>query len=226
MSWDRILAYVGIIVGLPGFLILFMGDRYVLGIFALIVVALLFWHLWSLQRPNFTVVEIDKLLRIHDQGQTASFVREQTMKANHKGLTEFWIKGISADGQIERILIDDNKPDEVRVEAGDILVCKRFPQPLKRGKEFKLRHSYDLINSFPNNTEMLIHTANFKTKVVRMRVELPPGRPCKAARASLRFGGQFHAELARPTVYSGNKRIEIEIRKPKLGGDYYLEWDW
>lgn len=153
-------------------------------------------------------------------------IRTQKAKTNHKGLTEFWYRNISADGDIENILIDGNEPDEEKTEAGDRLVCKRFGRPLQRGDTFLMELSYDLLKSFSGNPEGLIHVVDYKTKKLRMVVNFHTDKPCRTARAFLRFGGQAHKPLPQPTLNSNKTKIEIEIKRPRLGADYYLEWDW
>lgn len=191
----------------------------------LVVVTGLFWTKWYLDRPSFTILEVEKVLEIRDtKGKNATLLRIHSARCNHSGITEFWCRGISADGTISNIKIDDAPPNEQRTDAGDIQVCKRFHRPLKRGQKFRMTLSYDLTDSFPLSSETLIHSVGSATNKLRMVVTLPEARKAKAARAFLRYGGEIHKELPLPKIT--NRRIEIEISRLRLGSEYCLEWDW
>ncbi|HEX8494328.1 MAG TPA: hypothetical protein VF658_15875 [Pyrinomonadaceae bacterium] len=227
MSREELLAWVGIFIGIPSFLLLFFTGQVIIGIFVALIVGGLIWFRWSLNQPEFTLLRIEKTLTFHDpKAERATFMRRQAARANHKGLTEFWIRSISADGSIENIQIDGKAPDIMGVEAGDIAICKRFREPLERGAVDEMTVTYDIVNAFNGHMESTIHVVAYKTRYVRIAVETHKDRPIKSARAVLRYGGQKYKKLPQPKLSSNNCRAEMEVKRPKLGAEYYLEWDW
>lgn len=230
MNLDRLLGIIGIVIGVPGFLILFMSDKWIEGILVLfLVMAIAGYQVYlykQSQEPMFTVLRLDKEVRIHDdKGTKASFERRQHMKTNHPGLVEWWCRNIAADGTITNILIDGQAPDVLETSAGTIRVCRRFPRPLQKGEELTIVLTYDLTNSFLKNTESVVHLNVLKTREVVMSVELP--RPCLSAETYMSYGGQQVTLINdKPAITMGNKRLEIAIKKPRLGAQYHLQWTW
>lgn len=222
---DIIIGLASLFLSIPGFLLLFYSDHIAVGILAIIISVVLgiIWY-WLNKQP-FTILMIEKTLIIYDvNGKKANLCRKQNTRANHKGLTEFWCRNISADGSISNICINNEKPVETRVEAGDLQVCARFKKPKHAGDKFNLVISYDLENAFQQQTESLIHVVSMETKNLKMRVEFPKDRLPKTATATLRFGGDTYKELPAPEIF-GNTVI-MEIKKPRLGAEYCLEWEW
>src|SRR5581483_2539841 len=120
-AWPWITAVIGVTV----LLLVFMPDHTVVGVLIICILVGLTWLFWWLNRPMFTFISVEKVLTIQDvDGKVAKLLRYQTARANHKGITEFWCRNISADGSIDNILIDDQAPFQVRKEAGDTQVCK------------------------------------------------------------------------------------------------------
>jgi hypothetical protein len=227
MRRDELLAWVGIVIGIPGLLVLFFTVQIAIGVFVVLIIGGLIWLRWYLALPDFTILEMEKRLVFKDpQAHKATFTRYQKARANHKGLTEFWIKGNSADGRIENVRIDDKDPDIQTLEAGDLAVCKRFHRPLERGQQEPMKLSYDIIDGFSGNPEGLIHLVSYKTKLFRMIIEFHEDRPCNSCRAFLRYGGKEHRTLPQPVTFAGGRRVEFEVKRPKLGAEYFLEWNW
>lgn len=224
ISREELLAWGGLVLGAPTAIAYFPEHLVVAGMIVMILVILLIiYH--ELNKPDFTVLCIEKILTINDrEGKSASLSRVQTARANHKGITEFWCRNISADGSISNILIDNKTPDGQRTEAGDIQVCKRFRDPLKFREIFKMVLSYELKDSFTSNPESIIHVVEAETKFLRLVALLPKDRLPKSAKARLRYGGANHKELSSPKL--SGERIEFELKRPKLGAEYCLEWEW
>lgn len=221
------LAWVGIVIGIPGFLLLFVTGQIAVGVVVVFIVAGLIWFRSSLDQPEFTLLLVEKTLSFTDpQGHRAAFVRVQKARANHKGLREFWIGNMSVDGSMEDIRIDGRMPDYQQQEAGDTRICKRFSRPLNRGEVVDTKTTYFLIDSFPNNPDKLLHTVAYKTKMLRVRVNFHSDRPCRNARIYLRYGSQIYKSLPPPRVSADGCDVEFEVKRPKLGAEYCLEWEW
>jgi hypothetical protein len=227
MSREEILALAGVLIGLPSFALLIVSGQVVIGVLVLVLIGGVIGVTVLLGQPQFTLLEVEKVLTFHDAtAHMATLVRTQKARANQNGLTDFWIRNISADGSIENIQIDNHPPDDERHIAGDIQVCKRFPHPLKRGQIFTMVLSYDLIDSFSQLSEAVSHIVEVKTKKLQIIVHFHEAKPCLTASAFLRFGGQINKELPKPALEHRNRRAEHQGKRLKLGGEYSLEWDW
>lgn len=225
---DRMLNLTGLALALPGVLLLF-SNQVAVGILELTIVLLIFvfWH--AKNKPLITLLEVEKLASIKDaKGIDASFTSRQKTKTNHKGLTELWFRNISSDGSVSNILIDNKTPSEIKTEAGDVRACVRFNKAKKADEKFEVTLSFDAKNAFPADTEFLIHVVEAETKKLKIVVELPINRKASGARLFLQYGGNPHKELAKPliSISSSGQRLESEIKRPLLGAEYCLEWDW
>lgn len=229
MNLDRVLALIGVAIGIPGFLILFMSDQWVHGVLVLLLVCALgawwFYAWWRDKLPVFTVLELAKKLTITTpDGRTATLTRTQKVRINHKGITEWWCRNISADGAISNINIDQHPPDVTINTGGTIQVCRRFPYPKQRGEEWESTLSYDIADSFIKPREELRHLVTFKTKKVTIEVELPRG--CNRADLRFTFGGEEAERLSDPELSNNNRTIKVEIKRPRIGGQYHVGWEW
>lgn len=229
MKWGDVLGIIGILFAASAFPLLFDSHRSIIaGVLVAIGVMALLLRWWFYQ-PEFTLLMVEKILSIGNAtGRTAILVRSLNGKVTQKSLSEFWCHNIGADGAIVNIRIDGEPPQKTLKEAGDIHVGKRFARPLRRGEEFSLQLSYELVDSFVKRTGALIHVVENRTKKLRMVVILPRERPAKSAHASFRYGGQMPKKLPDPLSRGLNagERIEIEVKNPKLGAEYCLDWSW
>lgn len=223
---DRLIALAAIILAIPSAILLFTSEHIATGIMMAVIIIILaiVWYLNN--RQSFTILNVEKKLEIHDdKGSSATLIRHQKTRANHNGLTEFWCsRSISGDGSIKNILIDGNPPHEITKDSGDIQVCMKFKRPKKAGESFDFVLSLELENTFLESTEALIHVVEMETKKLRLIVEFPSTRIPTIARIILRYGGNPYKELGQIEIVGG--KIEYEIKRPRLGAEYCLEWDW
>jgi hypothetical protein len=181
---------------------------------------------WSFNQPDFTLLQVERTITFQDpQARVALMERRQVARANHRGLVEFCFKNIIADGSIQNLLIDGRAPDYQGISCGATEVCKYFPQ-LERGQINELTLTYELVDSFSKDSEAIIHSVAHKTKLLRVIVKCHPQRPIRNARATLRFAGQPYKNLHQPKLTNNGCQIEFEIKKPRLGAQYYIEWEW
>jgi hypothetical protein len=229
MNVDRVLAIVGIAIGIPGFLLLFISDQWVHGVLVLLLVCALaawwFYARWRDNLPVFTVLELTKRLTIISaDGRSASLARSQKVRINHKGITEWWCRQISADGTVTNITIDQLPPDVTTSTGGTIQVCRRFQYPKQRGEEWESTLTYNIADSFTKPHEELIHMVAFRTKKLVLEVELP--RNCTHADLRFTFGGEQGEKLSDPELSNNNRTITATIKRPRIGAQYHLGWEW
>jgi hypothetical protein len=57
-------------------------------------------------------------------------------------------------------------------------------------------------------------------------VEWTINRKASDARVFLQYGGNPHKKLEKPLISDSGRRLETNIKRPLLGAEYCLEWDW
>lgn len=236
MSTEEKLAWVSLFVGilslivaLPALVTQYTTVGSTLILVALVLIGVFVWVRWFLNQPDFTLLDVDKTLTFRDRdARSVSHVDTRTVRPNHKGLVEFWFKGLGADGSVENILVDDQQPHVVQVRAGLKEVCKRFPSSLERGQKFRTTATLDFIDSFPDNPEFYTHRVSTNTKKVRLKVRFHPEKRCTSARVYLQFGGAQYQLLRNPRleISEDGKEIGLTLKRPKRGEEYRLEWNW
>jgi hypothetical protein len=231
VSTDRVIGITSLIIGIPAFLVLFISSAQRReAILCLVLVALVLgfraYQTYLRNLPQFSILEIRKHLAIKNvDGTNAHFVATRKMRANFNGIVEFWHRNIIQDGTIVNIQIDQHIPDEVKIISGTTNVCKRFARPLTKGEEVTTELSFDYENSFCNPTrEALIHNNPFKVREVEVVIDLP--KPCIKAELRQTYMGEEGKLLPTPRLSNGNRKIEIKIKKPRIGASYHVEWDW
>lgn len=227
MSREELVGWAGLIIGVPGFLLLFIQGQAVTALALIALCGVLVWIRWSFSQPDFTLLQVERTIAFQDpQATVALMERRQVARANHKGLVEFCFKNIVADGAIRNLLINGKPPDYQGTSCGATEVCKYFPKPLERGQTDELTLTYELVDSFNKDSEAIIHSIAHKTKLLRVIVKCHQQRPIRNAHASMRFGGNLHRNLPPPKLSNNACQIEFEMKRPRLGAQYYVEWDW
>jgi len=183
-------------------------------------------------KPHITLLDISTEVRFHDKDtHRANQVEIRKAHVNYPGITEFWFRGIDADGETENLFIDDRVPDDRRTLAGPIEVGKRFPQELQRDKPFTIKLSFDMIDAFQGKSEYLIHQARSLSGSMRVKVHFHPEKPYTSARVYVHPSHQRERPLDEErevTVTRSNDGSELEyvVSSPEPGADYRLEWNW
>ncbi len=226
---DLWIALAGLIIGIPGFILLFKSPTATAAVITVLLLLSVFLALgyvyWSQRLPHFTIESVEKELAfLHQDCKHATLSRKQTAIANHPGITEFWCRNIAADGSIQNIQIDGARPNDERHVLGEIEVCKRFRSPLKRGQSFTTVLTYDLVDCFPQEREQLIHVVEGRTKKLRLEIRFPAGRNVRNPRAIIKFGGEERSQL--DSLVVSQSVLLLEVKRPKFGADYVVEWNW
>lgn len=226
MSREELLGWIGVFIGLPGVIFLFCDGHAAVAILVLLIVAAFVWFAWRFNKAVFTILEVHKVIRfLSPDGRSARLVRTQKARTNHP-TSEFWFRGMASDGRIENIKIDGTAPDRLVHELGTIHACKQFHHPLKPGTVSTIRLEYDLLDSFPGATESLLHTVSESAKELRLEVEFHPGRTCRSARLFRRYsGGEKLLDGVAQRTEDGSS-ISATLKRPRVGTEYELEWDW
>ncbi len=244
------LGIVGLILSIPGFLVAFLiPDKVIIGVLTLLLafVALLLSSLWQreIQRrqqleiqaeiqaklPIFSLTDHDIVLRLEDsQGSLARMRSTRNIVTNHKGVNEYWIPHLAVDGRIDEILINDSQPDKAVQRFGELHVCKRYERNLERGDSRTIVLSMVWKDCYKKQKEFFVYSVADVTDHARIRIEFPLDRPCllspTSPKAYLMHHGRQFERLADPRLGSQGSPIELEIKNPRLGAEYQIEWEW
>jgi len=232
MTIDRILAVVGIFLGLPGFLLLFFTGYRTEAILALGLGLTLFSSpiivTWLLSLPPYSITEAKVALSFDkDSIQKATITKEYKIRPNQRHLTVLSLRNIAADGKVENLRWNGNLiPKEwLREVLGEYEVTIHFPGPHALWKEFSGALSYEVTDSFNGNPEGLVYAPDHPTKVAQIEVTFPNNRPCRSANA-YRVEGAGQIPIAGPEIFESGLRLKATIKRPTPGTEYWFWWNW
>jgi len=236
-SRDELLRWVGIGFGLIGFiraLYFFLNEQVVGGLLTLgivvVIVAAIFAIRWLTSLPPFTVLESEKTLSFEGdaRGHNARYDDVRTIRANHKGMSEYWFKEIGPPDFIQHISVDGEDPRDQHTELNALRVCKRFPHTLGWREKFKTTLSLDIVGAFPEEHEAYIHKILDDTKKVEIRVKFHHRKRCISAQAYVGYGGGAYEPLTTGNFNRADdgRELVLKLRKPRRGQHYRIEWDW
>lgn len=221
---NQLIFYINISIALFGILV--AGCNYVLlGLLITACAILLIRDQLQQNKSKFTISRLEKTLSIHDTcGTQAIQTQKQLMTACHSGNTEFWFNNIHSAGSIHNLRINGTPPAEKRSEGKNTSVSMKFSPDLKITREFDATLSFEHKNAFINTTESFSHLVDTSTKLLRLIVELPQGRPASSVEV---FCDPDNTDKTRPpAAIIEQSRIIVEIPEPELGTKYGIRWNW
>ncbi len=175
----------------------------------------------------FTVMQAKVTVTILDRsGNRATFSKRMSIRANHKGLTQYIHRNLSADGSMQNFRVD-RVTVQPQKDAGDYLVYVNFPRPLNRGETLPTILDIDLTASFPSTTEWVTYLLTYPTKELTVEVNLPSDRPASKAEVYCLRGGEIEPVDTKPQLLDNNCRIvwtATDLRD--LGWEYRIQWTW
>jgi len=232
MTIDRILAVLGIILGLPGFLLLLVNGYRAEAILSLGLGLTLFSTPiligWFLSRPPYFFSEAKVALRfIGDSVRTATLTKEYKIRPNQRHLTVLSLRNIAADGFVSNLQWNGApiQKDWIREVLGEYEITIHFEGPHALWREFSGMLSYDVTDSNNGNPEAFVYAPDHPTKLATIEVSFPPSRPCLAARA-YRMEGAGQIPIPAPEVSENRLRLKATLRHPQPGAEYWFWWDW
>lgn len=229
---DRWIGIAGLIVGIPGFILLFIsGDRAFAWLFAiLIVVCVISVYLIyrAGQLPPFRMNKVRVVLRISDTlGSAATLRKEYEAVPSYGHLTEMSHRNIAADGALTNLKWNDAPIDSTWVKQvlGEYQIVARFPGPLACGKAFNCALSYDVLDSFLQSQEALVYVVDFPAKIVEILIQFPEDRMCSEADC-FRVQGAGKTPLAKPILDPLQRTLSVKLKKPQVGAEIEVWWTW
>lgn len=231
MSFDRKLAWGGLLLGIAGLVPALKEAGWVWALALVVVLLLVGGYLvyseWNSTRTAVSVLSLEKKVVIHDRdGRNADLIRTQKIRVNQGWLHEYWFRNMVTDGAFGPFTIDSEAPAQSTKLGCLVSYAKRFKQPLARGTVRELRLETTARDSFLESHEALLHDCAQDTRLLILKVELPADRVCKEAGLLLEAAGEPSKELEKPEVSGDLRTITATIKNPKTGFTYDLHWKW
>jgi hypothetical protein len=222
---DRLTLYINVLLAAFGIIFALYSGFFLIGFIFTACALLLMYDLYRQNKTAFTIAHLDKILTIQDSsGNKATETQKATVTANKTGLSDFWFNNISSSGTISSININGASPAERKTEDGKIHAAMKFDAPIKAGNAFDATLSLGHQNAFTKTQETFVHTIDNETKLLRMIIELPAGRPAAFASLSRRYKDEETQAL--PPIITEHGKIVADIKNPPIGAEYCLHWDW
>lgn len=222
---NQLIFYTNVILIVFGVLVALLTDYVVIGLIFAISALILGYDQIRQNKFAFTIADLRKILTIHNTaGSKATLTQTQMTTACHVDNSEYWFRNIRAIGSITNFRVNHGDPVEHTKENGNYHVCMKLPPELKIINGSDLTLSYEYEGAFTQTEGILSHVIDNDTRRLHLIVELPEGRSISSARFFCKHDGKEEALL--PPVVTGQTKIEADIKNPKLGAEYCLQWNW
>jgi hypothetical protein len=231
MSLDRWLGAAGVLLSLPGFLLLLFSEQMAVAVLvlalgaAVVGAAVAVYYLTNLPEYTLTSVVVE-LAVLEADGSRALLTKKYRIRPNYAHLDRMIHRNIAADGSVRNIRWNGSpvSQSDVRQVLGTYEVTIGFGAPLVRWKEFGGTLSYEAVNSFPGATEALHYVVDFPVRKLEICIRMPPGRKAVNPRATRKAG--LRRTLRDPALTHDGRTIELRVRRPIRGAEYSIYWDW
>jgi hypothetical protein len=231
-SLDRWIGIVALILGIPGFLLLFLTKDYAVALLIVGIGVLLFGAAYLINRagklPPFRMKSVRVDLRLIDVlGNEATLRKEYEVIPSYAHLTAMSHRNIAADGAITNLQWNDTPIDPSWIEQvlGEYQITAKFPGPLPKGKLFKCALSYNADGSFLQTEEGLVYVVDFPAKTVTISIRFPEDRMCTDAWC-FRVQGAGKVPLPKPQVNATQKTLQVKLKRPQVGAEIEIKWHW
>ena len=222
---NQLVFYINAAILVFGILVALLTNFVVYGLIFAVSAALLIFDQIRQNKSAFSIADLTKILTVHDTcGKKATLTQTQMTTACHVDNSEYWFRNIRAIGSISNFRVNNVDPAEQRKESDRYHVCMKFPPELKVINGSDLTLTYQCEGAFTQNEGILSHVVDDDTQRLHMTVELPSGRAVATARFFCIQNGKEEALL--PPVITGQTKIDAEVKNPKRGAEYCLQWNW
>jgi len=230
LSRKDFLLILSLIIGFPGFCVALSLPSYrVTGILIIIIGGLIFLFRWIVNLPSWTIIEMHRTIEMQGTKGGSDYAvttKRTTMRANHKGLTEFLHRHIQSDGTMGKFRFDSVAvpPDKIDVIAGEHMLHEVFsPMGLFQKRTSSL--SYELYDSFPSTAEGAGYRPDYHTKLYSIEVSFTKKRPAKNPKAFSGLGAEIK-DLSEPELSADGLKLTWKTKNLKPGQYYSIGWDW
>lgn len=229
---DRWIGIVGVILGLPGFLLFFVKGQHALALLSLLILVVALVAAYLINRagklPPYRMKSVRVDLHLLDTlGENATLQKTYEAVPSYAHLQEMTHRNIAADGAVVNLQWDGNPIPEqwITQVLGEYHITVRFPGPLVKGKQLTCCLSYDVLRSFLQSQEALIYVCDFPAKEVNILIHFPQDRMCTEA-SCFRVQGAGKIPLTDPVLDRASRTISLKLKKPEVGAEIEIWWRW
>jgi hypothetical protein len=101
----------------------------------------------------------------------------------------------------------------------------QFRHAKPRWKIFTGALSYEAKDSFNASHEGMVYEPDLPTRAASIKVVCPPKRTLRNPGAA-RMLGSGEKPMPAPEVSSDGKTVVLSIKRPRMGEEYSIFWDW
>jgi hypothetical protein len=232
MTSDRWLATIGVLVALPGFFELFLTGRQteaaLICLIAFIILCSAFFVRYIIKRPAFSAKRTHVKLQLDKLGKFCKVTKRYRLKPNHTHADRLIIRHNGGRGGQQDF---EWNGDATIVEVtpigvtSDYVATIKFSPSVSRGQWFEGELSYILVDSFTEKREFFIHQVEFAASIVTIEIRFPPDRPCAGAQIKRKYAAS-EEPVEGLELKDGGKLIEMTVRRPTVGSEYWIYWNW
>ncbi len=227
----RFIGWAGLVIGLLSLIPVFLPapmqvKMLVALVLALLVIAAAILILAN-RGPNYRTVLLKSSLSISDkEGKLAKLRREQTIRSRIASLEGIWWHDIVFNGDISNPTANGQPPAQTKEMGKTVSYYCALKPPVSRGEARDIVWTIDFHDAVKEKSESLLQDIIPWTDKVILEVSFPADRPCRNPTLHLQVAGTFVRNLSKPKMTPDGRSLVAEIRKPKAGYVYSLNWEW
>jgi hypothetical protein len=230
VTLDRILAVIGLIIAIPGFLLLFFTDHQTESILTvglgLVVLGAGAIDFYLSRLPPYTINDAKVIVDFpNGDRRIARITKSYTVRPNFGHLNTMTHRNIGAQGTVQNLCWNGLPIQQIRQSLGEYEVTIDFNGPHKRFRPFTGALSYEAVDSFKGNPEWFCYVIDFPIKAASIEVNLPTRDPCKSAEA-FRVEGNGRTRMPDPDISADKQRLSWKLNRPRRSAEYRLYWYW
>jgi hypothetical protein len=232
VTLDRTLAILGVLLGIPGALALFLTSNVTLAVMAGVLAALLlgaaFYIRYLFIAPPYTFPSVKVTLTFVNSEKKAVLRKDYKIRPNFSHLKQLEHRNIASDGTISNICWNNVPvpPTHIKHRLGEYEVRVDLTVAPRLWSTFEGSLSYELDDSFDSINESMVYCIDFPTKSANIEILFPPNKPCKRAEVRKLHGlGEEHIG-DKPILSASGDKLELGITHPSHGANYAIYWEW
>jgi hypothetical protein len=222
-----IIEIAGALAAIFGVGILFIEEKYLLGLLlTILAIAIIIYIIISSRIEPLKHRYIEWNLKIFDkQGHKTILKKTKIIKVNRENITTIDDRYFSASGKYTSFKTNIGELLQPIDEGGTKTLYTIFKFPLEKGKVIEHILECHIEDTYIEKKESFAAWVIFKTEKIKINVEFPTDRSPRNIKV-------FRLNIGEPipvnefTVTNNGLKISLEVDKPPKGARYLIEWEW